>query len=132
MRKVTCYECGKRYDYDDDGFCPGCGAFNAPASASRIAADGSVVWIDGINERNHENSFLHEELHEEDRERRWWGLDQKPAAQVVRLGKAGKPTLVRAVKTGGKKKVPGFLWLILALVLGMNVLLPLIATLVYW
>ena len=132
MRKVTCYECGKRYDYDDDGFCPDCGAFNAPASPSRIAADGSVVWIDGINERNHENSFLHEELHEEERERSWWGLDQKPAGQVVRLGKAGKPTTVRAVKPGEKKKVPGFLWLILALVVGMNVLLPLIATLLYW
>ena len=132
MRKVKCYECGKRYDYDDDGFCPDCGAFNAPASPSRIAADGSVVWIDGINERNHENSFLHEELHEEERERSWWGLDQKPAGQVVRLSKAGKPTTVRAVKPGEKKKVPGFLWLILALVVGMNVLLPLIASLLYW
>lgn len=132
MRKVKCYECGKRYDYDDDGFCPDCGAFNAPASPSRIAADGSVVWIDGINERNHENSFLHEELHEEERERSWWGLDQKPAGQEVRLGKAGKPTTVRAGKPGEKKKVPGFLWLILALVVGMNVLLPLIASLLYW
>lgn len=31
MRKVDCHECGKRYDYDDDGFCPRCGAFNQPA-----------------------------------------------------------------------------------------------------
>lgn len=28
---VRCYECGKQYDYDDDGFCPKCGAFNQPA-----------------------------------------------------------------------------------------------------
>jgi hypothetical protein len=36
------------------------------------------------------------------------------------------------VKPGEKKKVPGVLWLILALVLGVNVLLPLIVSLLYW
>lgn len=30
MRKVTCADCGKRYDYDTDGFCPRCGSFNPP------------------------------------------------------------------------------------------------------
>ena len=43
MRAVRCYECGKRYDYDDDGFCPRCGAFNQPArgtSARTMAAAG--------------------------------------------------------------------------------------------
>jgi len=90
MRKVTCYECEKRYDYDDDGFCPRFGAFNAPPSASRIAADGSVVWIDGLNERNHKNSFVHEELHDEDRERRRLKLDREVPRQVVRLDGAGK------------------------------------------
>lgn len=30
MRTVQCYECRKRYDYDEDGFCPRCGAFNQP------------------------------------------------------------------------------------------------------
>ena len=28
MRMVHCEDCGKRYDYDVDGFCPRCGAFN--------------------------------------------------------------------------------------------------------
>lgn len=37
MRMVRCYECGKQYDYDDDGFCPKCGAFNQPARASAAA-----------------------------------------------------------------------------------------------
>ena len=36
MRKVTCHECKKRYDYDEDGFCPACGAFNSPSSSSCI------------------------------------------------------------------------------------------------
>ena len=39
MRMVRCYECGKQYDYDDDGFCPKCGSFNQPA---RTAPAGSV------------------------------------------------------------------------------------------
>ena len=29
MRMVHCEDCGKRYDYDVDGFCPRCGAFNS-------------------------------------------------------------------------------------------------------
>ena len=32
MRKVQCAECGKRYDFDEDDFCPKCGAFNQPDS----------------------------------------------------------------------------------------------------
>ena len=34
MRMVRCYECGKRYDYDEEGFCPKCGAFNQPAKSN--------------------------------------------------------------------------------------------------
>ena len=26
MRKIRCYECGRRYDFDVDDFCPQCGA----------------------------------------------------------------------------------------------------------
>ena len=37
MRMVRCYECGRSYDYDDDGFCPRCGAFNQPARAAAAA-----------------------------------------------------------------------------------------------
>jgi len=76
MRSVRCYECGKGYDYDEDGFCPRCGAFNLPRNVSMIGADGGVVWREGINERNHKGSFLHVELHEENRERRGTALEQ--------------------------------------------------------
>ena len=30
MRKVTCKDCGRRYDYDVDDFCPKCGSYNPP------------------------------------------------------------------------------------------------------
>lgn len=76
MRKVQCGECGKSYDYDEDGFCPRCGAFNQPSKSIHINADGSVVRVDGLNESNHAGSFVHRELHEENRERRGSGLSK--------------------------------------------------------
>ena len=88
MRIVKCYECGQRYNYDEDGFCPRCGAFNQPPSASRIGADGSVIWVEGINSRNHEGSFVHKELHEENRERKGTALerDEKKKRVITRSG----------------------------------------------
>lgn len=76
MRKIQCYECGKSYDFDVDDFCPKCGAFNQPPRDVHIGADGAVVRVDGINERNHRESFVHAELHEENRERRAIGLSK--------------------------------------------------------
>lgn len=76
MRKVKCYECGKTYNFDMDDFCPRCGAFNQPQRTMRIAADGSVVRNDGLNENNHQGSFVHAELHEENKERKRKGLDK--------------------------------------------------------
>ena len=46
MRMVRCEDCGKRYDYDMDGFCPRCGAFNQPVrvrSGGTAAAEGDPV-----------------------------------------------------------------------------------------
>ena len=98
MRKVVCYECGKRYDFDVNDFCPKCGSFTQPERTSRIGADGSIIWADGINERNHRESFVHAELHEENRERRG-----------TSLSKGAKRTGVAAFGTGFKsvKKIVG-------------------------
>ena len=30
MRILVCRDCGKRYDYDKDDFCPKCGSYNPP------------------------------------------------------------------------------------------------------
>lgn len=94
MRIVKCYECGKRYNYDEDGFCPGCGAFNQPTARSRIGADGSVVRVEGINRRNHEGAFVHQEYHGENRERKRTPLEQElpKRANVKRMPPRPAPT----------------------------------------
>ena len=76
MRIVKCYDCGRHYNYDDDGFCPKCGAFNQPAPIARVGADGSIVRVDGLNETGHTGSFTHKEYHEEAKERKKSGLDK--------------------------------------------------------
>lgn len=98
MRRVRCYGCGKSYNYDEDCFCPNCGAFNQPQRSLRIGADGSVVRVDGINEANHAGSFVHQELHEEKRERRRIGLD-KSAQRIQRT--VSRPTASRPAPTAG-------------------------------
>ena len=46
MRTVTCYECGKKYNYDEDGFCPRCGAFNQVRKGSYVTAEnGDIVLM---------------------------------------------------------------------------------------
>ena len=93
MRKVRCYECGKTYDYDTDDFCPKCGAFNQPPKSTAIDADGSVIRVEGINEKNHAGSFVHEELHEENRERRRTGLSKgtRRIGQTARSARTQEP-----------------------------------------
>ncbi len=91
MRRVKCSECGKSYDFDRDDFCPRCGAFTPPPKSTAIDADGRVVRVDGINETNHTGSFVHAELHEENRERKRAGLSKGvrrtgTAAQHPRVG----------------------------------------------
>ncbi len=100
VRRVRCYECGRSYDYDEDGFCPRCGAFNLPGNSASIGADGSVVRHEGIRARNHEGSFLHEEYHEENRERRGTRLSQgvKRGARGMVTKSAAKSSPVMAVK----------------------------------
>ena len=128
MRRVQCYECGKRYDFDVDDFCPRCGAFNPPDRSSRIDADGNVVRLDGLNEVNHRESFVHAELHEENKERRASGLSrgvkrsqEKAAARPVRTGQKRKQTTPNSMGSIIK-------WIILAII-GLNILNGLVSTL---
>jgi len=102
VRKVQCHECGKSYNYDIDDFCPRCGAFTQPQQTHRIGADGSVVRIDGLNEQYHQKSFVHKELHEENRERKGTPLSQgiKRAAPTIGQKKAVAMQTQKSVKRG--------------------------------
>ena len=135
MRKVKCYACGKSYDYDEDGFCPNCGGFNQPRHGSAISADGSVVRVDGLNERGHEGSFLHREFHEENRERRAMGLEQEVRRTVQSAVSAARKSAGAAGRSAsgrGKKESPLRVaaWIIGAIV-AANILLSLVQTL-FW
>ena len=126
MRKVKCYECGKTYDYDEDGFCPNCGAFNQPGHSAAIAADGSVIRVDGLNERNHKGSFVHRELHEENRERKAKGLSKETRRPLIKSTIPQNNTPKRERKT---KKGNPIVWIVLALI-AFNVLANLLGLLV--
>ena len=40
MRMVICKDCKKRYDYEQDNFCPRCGAFYAPVRQQGVVNSG--------------------------------------------------------------------------------------------
>lgn len=106
MSTVTCYECRKKYDYTEDGFCPRCGSFNQPRKGSYIvSANGDIVRTDGINEAGHENSFVHAEYHAEERARKRLGLDRETVSAKTRHAKAAR--------TQKKTNPIGFLFLLI-------------------
>jgi len=74
MKIIQCEDCGKHYDYDEDAFCPKCGAFNQPSKSELIQM--AENRVDGLNEEGHAGSFAHREFHREERERRHKGLDK--------------------------------------------------------
>lgn len=114
MQRVKCYECGKVYDYHEDGFCPRCGSFNQPPRAARISADGTVVRVDGLNEAAHEGSFVHQELHAEKRQRRKYGLDKSMRSIQKVVGEKGRMAGFSPKDRKNPLSVLG--WIILAII----------------
>ena len=127
VHRVRCYECGKIYDFDQDDFCPRCGAFTQPPKSTVIDADGSVIRVDGLNERGHAGSFVHEELHEENRERRRAGLSKGVrrsfSADWQSIGQKVRPVQRKSAKT----RTPDISWG--AIVVGAIILLDLLGSL---
>ena len=129
MQKVRCYECGKQYDYDEDGFCPEGvpavdeGDLNQPPRSTAIGADGSVVRADGLNERNHKNSFVHEELHEENRQRKTIGLSKGVRRAETKVPQTGNGTTARKSRSSTRKSSLGgvIFWIIFA-IFALNIL----------
>ena len=95
--RLVCSECKKIYDYDVDDFCPRCGAYNPPPKAGGVTA---VIRKDGVNEANHEGSFVHQEVHREKAQRRRVRQIAQPlggAAPQAKGSSAGTTTVVVVV-----------------------------------
>ena len=117
MKIIACEDCGKRYDFDRDDFWPKCGAFNPPVKTWGTDAQGNVIRVDGVNEANHEKSFVHSEVHREKRVRRTAGLDQ---AAVKKKGPSSRQNGTQA----GTKSPLLVIFIIAALVVIGNIVLP--------
>ena len=128
MRRVRCYDCGKRYDFDVDDFCPRCGAFNPPDRTSRIGADGSIVRIDGLNEVNHRESFVHAELHEENKERRASGLSKGTKSAPQKTAARSAPAAKNRSQAAPNSMGNIIKWIIAAII-GLNILNGLVSSL---
>ena len=128
MRRVRCYECGKRYDFDVDDFCPRCGAFNPPGRSSRIDADGNVVRLDGLNEVNHRESFVHAELHEENKERRASGLSKGTKRAPQKTAARSAPAAKNRSRAAPNSMGNIIKWIIAAII-GLNILNGLVSSL---
>ena len=128
MRKIRCYECGKSYDFDVDDFCPKCGAFNQPGKRTGIGAGGAVIRSEGINEKNHAGSFVHQEFHAENRVRKAVGLS-KSVKRTVKAAQA--PTKRHGTSSWQKKQKSSaqyIIWIIAAVIF-INVLSSILAAL---
>jgi len=77
MTVLHCEDCGKRYTYEIDDFCPRCGAYNHPRKSS-----GATLRVDGLLETNHVGSFSHKEVHREKIQRRALNLDKDPVSPI--------------------------------------------------
>ena len=46
MAAIRCKACGRVYDYNKQGMCPKCGAYNRPPRRERVDPDGSVHFVE--------------------------------------------------------------------------------------
>ena len=46
MAVIRCKACGRVYDYNKQGMCPKCGAYNRPPCRERVDPDGSVHFVE--------------------------------------------------------------------------------------
>ena len=115
MRKVTCHECKKRYDYDEDGFCPACGAFNSPSSSG---------CIDG-EERNDQadwKSTVQLEQPEDEVDQLWGKLQQSFQASDFRKWHGRSLRMQTTGRNSQKIGVKQLILLVLGFIILLNVL----------
>ena len=102
-----------------------------PPKTAAINSDGSVVRVEGINEKNHTGSFVHAELHEENRERRRSGLSKG----VRRTGASPARTAASAGSSrgqGGQISPVMIIFWVIAAMMAVNVLSVFFRFFLYW
>ncbi len=120
MPTITCYDCKKKYDCAEDGFCPRCGSFNQPRKGSyTVSASGDIVRTDGINEAGHTGSYVHAEYHAEEQDRKRLGLDRD-----MPKAKTGKPRYTTAAASRKKTSPVGFVFLLIWLAALLLIVFP--------
>ena len=101
-------------------FVPSAAHLTSRESMPALGADGTVVWEEGLNEKNHAGSFVHEEFHAENRVRKAVGLSKGGRRGV----KAAQP-LPNRQKTAGWQKKQGknpaqyIIWIVMAIISSM-------------
>lgn len=121
MQKLRCSECGKYYDFEKDDFCPKCGTFNQPKRNPCADGGGAVIRSEGLNEKNHAGSFVHQEFHTENHARKASGLSRS-ADHTAAKGASShiRPGMRSALQGNGGRAQGGnplriILWVIFAL-----------------
>ncbi len=137
MRQIVCEDCGKRYDYSQDEFCPKCGAFNPPVRTWGTDAQGNVIRVDGVNERDHGGSFVHSEVHREKRVRQAKGMDWTGKAGQEKRKPPVRPPVQRSANVQpppqsrkadpSKERLKTLLWALFILIF-FSVIMPLLTT----
>lgn len=63
MASIRCKTCGKAYDYDKEGFCPDCGAYNRPPRQERTDAEGGIRYAGQEKVCGEEKARFEEQIH---------------------------------------------------------------------
>ena len=63
MAFIRCKTCGKAYDYDKEGFCPDCGAYNRPPRQERTDAEDGIRCAGQEKDRCEEKATFGEQTH---------------------------------------------------------------------
>lgn len=107
MATIRCKGCGALYNYDKEGCCPKCGAYNRPPARERVNADGTVRHMDDASFARHgggsgkvcfekKKCYERKECHEQD-------ARQYRAVQAAhRAGAAA--SFAKAEKSAARKK----------------------------
>lgn len=135
MRRIVCEDCGKRYDFEKEDFCPKCGAFNQPVKTWGMDRQGNVIRVDGVNERNHAESFVHSEIHKEKHVRQARGMDWSGKTKMTRqpplpprqVAPQKRPSS-QTQNNNAKRGLRALLYFFIALIV-INFLIPLLVTL---